>query len=316
MTQPTAAYAAPALLLAVSACAAPCQPCSKPARAPAAAASAASTPAPPSPAPSTAGPPEFSVTLAADAKWEQLNPARGDQSPQAATLWGDRGGSSATGFLLKPVDGFQSPPHIHNVSYRGVVISGLLHNDDPNAANMWMPTGSYWTQPKGLPHITSAKGESIMAYIEIDEGPYLVMPVNKAFAPGQVAVNVDVSNLVWLNTATIGWAGHAAEPAASTNGAAEVAFLWGNPHDDEPSGALLKLAPGARAKLSSHAATLRVVVVQGAIKQRLPSEAQDRKLGPGSYFHSTGAATHHLSCDQGPACIVYLRAAGAYAVSR
>ena len=40
--------------------------------------------------------------------WEQLNPARGDKSPQAGTLWGDRKGSPATGFLAKFVDGF---PH-------------------------------------------------------------------------------------------------------------------------------------------------------------------------------------------------------------
>ncbi len=56
------------------------------------------------------------VVLASEVEWEQLNPARGDASPQAGTLWGDRKGSGPTSFLLKPVDGFESPPHIHTVS--------------------------------------------------------------------------------------------------------------------------------------------------------------------------------------------------------
>ena len=77
--------------------------------------------------------PTNEVILASEVKWEQLNPARGDKSPKAATLWGDRKGSVPTGFLVKFMDGFSSPPHIHNVSYCGVVISGLIHNDDPNA---------------------------------------------------------------------------------------------------------------------------------------------------------------------------------------
>ena len=120
---------------------------------------------------------KLEVRLASELQWEQLNPARGDASPQAADVWGNRKeklinqavadmlGTSmdetfdpGTGFLVKFVDGFESPPHIHNVSYRGVVISGKVHNDDPDAKEMWMPAGSYWTQPAGEVHITSAKG--------------------------------------------------------------------------------------------------------------------------------------------------------------
>ncbi len=93
--------------------------------------------------------PTNKVVLSSELVWEKLNPARGDQSPQSATIWGDRKGTEATGFLAKFVDGFSSPPHIHNVSYRAIVLQGLVHNDDPNAALMWMPPGSFWTQPAG-----------------------------------------------------------------------------------------------------------------------------------------------------------------------
>jgi hypothetical protein len=84
--------------------------------------------------------PTSKVVLMSEVEWTYLNPARGDKAPMAATLWGDRFGTGPTGFLLKPKGGFELPPHIHNVSYRGVVISGLIHNDDPNAVDMWMPT--------------------------------------------------------------------------------------------------------------------------------------------------------------------------------
>lgn len=83
------------------------------------------------------------VLLSSEIDWQQLNPARGDQSPQAGTIWGDRNDTVSTGFLAKFVDVFSSPPHIHNVTYRAVVIKGLIHNDDPNAEHMWMKAGSF-----------------------------------------------------------------------------------------------------------------------------------------------------------------------------
>ena len=114
--------------------------------------------------------PSVEIVLASDVEWVQLNPARGSASPQAATLWGDLKGGVATGFLAKFIDGFSSPPHIHNATYRAVVIDGYIHNDDPDAADMWMPTGSFWTQPKGEVHITAAKGANNVALVEIDRG--------------------------------------------------------------------------------------------------------------------------------------------------
>jgi hypothetical protein len=131
------------------------------------------------------------IVPTSEVEWEQLNPARGDKSPQAGTLWGDRKGTVPTGFLAKFVDGFSSPPHIHNATYRAVVISGRVHNDDPDAADMWMPPGSFWTQPKGEVHITAAKGVTNVALVEIDKGPYLVLPVEEAFDSGERPVNVD-----------------------------------------------------------------------------------------------------------------------------
>ncbi|WP_081485539.1 DUF4437 domain-containing protein [Bernardetia litoralis] len=143
--------------------------------------------------------PTNKVVLSSEIVFEKLNPARGDQSPQAGTIWGDRNGTEATGFLAKFADGFSSPPHIHNITYRAVVIKGLIHNDDPNAEKMWMPMGSFWTQPTGEAHITAAKGKENIALVEIDNGPYLVKPTDEAVDNGERPINIDASNIIWLN---------------------------------------------------------------------------------------------------------------------
>ena len=62
------------------------------------------------------------ITLSSEIKWEKMNPARGDQSPLAGTIWGDRKADVATGYIGKFTDGFSSPPHIHNVTYRAIEV--------------------------------------------------------------------------------------------------------------------------------------------------------------------------------------------------
>ncbi|MEM7434791.1 MAG: DUF4437 domain-containing protein [Myxococcota bacterium] len=238
--------------------------------------------------------PTVQVVLASDVEWEQLNPARGDMSPRAGTLWGDRRGTEPTGFLLRPIDGFESPPHIHNISYRGVVIRGVIHNDDPDADEMWMPAGSFWTQPKGAVHITAAKGTDTLAYIEIEEGPYLVRPPEEAFETPERPVNVDQSNIVWVPV-----------------DGAEVAFLWGAPFDGELHGTLVKLPGGFSGTIGGHGSPFRAVVIQGR-----PDFGQSRTtLEPGSYFSSEGATPHEIVCNTAEACVLYLRASGRVAIA-
>jgi Domain of unknown function (DUF4437) len=111
-----------------------------------------------------------------------------------------------SGVLLKFAGGFSSPPHIHNITYRAVVISGAAHNDDPEAANMWMGPGSFWTQPAGEVHITSAQsGPGATAFLEILEGPYLVQPPHQAFDNGERPLNLEERNVVWLTPNDITW---------------------------------------------------------------------------------------------------------------
>ncbi len=244
--------------------------------------------------------PTNKVVLASEIKWTPLNPARGDQSPQAGTLWGDRSKEVATGFLVKFKDGFSSPPHIHNVTYRGIVISGLIHNDDPDAAKMWMPAGSFWTQPAGESHITAAKGAENVAFIEIQNGPYLVNPIEQAFDNGERPLNVDKSNIVWVDLS--------GQPSSANN--PKIAYLWGKPQGKEAYGTLIKLPAGFTGKINSKGSGFRAVVIQGQLHYQLHKE--NKTLEPGSYFSSEGESVHEVASKAATETILYVRTDGEF----
>ncbi|MDY7007055.1 MAG: DUF4437 domain-containing protein [Cyanobacteriota bacterium] len=254
--------------------------------------------------PESAAKPTSEVLLRSEVQWGLLNPARGDNSPKAGNLWGDRTGSGPSGFLVKFVDGFSSPPHIHNITYRGVAINGTVHNDDPNAEKMWLPTGSFWTQPAGGVHITAAEGSNNLAYIEIDEGPYLVLPPEEAFSSDDKPINVDPSNIVWIDPPGI---------PPSANGP-KVAFLWGNPQDDRLYGSFVKLPAGFTGKISSHGSTFHAVVIQGEPKYQVTSETDLKTLIPGSYFSLKEESVHQVSSEATEESIIYIRTNGKFDV--
>jgi hypothetical protein len=236
------------------------------------------------------------VIPASALKWGYLNPLRGDKSPAAADLWGDRAQEVATGMLVKFNQGFSSPPHSHNISYRGVVIEGLMHNDDPTAEHMWLPAASYWTQPAGENHITAARGESNMIYLEIDSGPYLVNSADKPFDNGERPVNVHTSNLVWLGQDKL---------SGITGKNIHIAQLWQDETSGAMAGSLLKLPVDFKGKLTSTASEFRVVIIKGSVVYA-SQETTAKHLSAGSYFSSTGDFTHHLSTSD--ETIVYIRA--------
>ncbi|EDY80755.1 hypothetical protein VDG1235_372 [Verrucomicrobiia bacterium DG1235] len=253
---------------------------------------------------------EVETIQASEVDWTHLNPKRGDLAPKAGTLWGDRNSDQPTGFLLKPSDGFESPPHIHNVSYRGVVIGGRIHNDDPDAAEMWMPAGSFWTQPKGEVHITAAEGSNSLAYIEIEEGPYLVRPSEQAFDSGERPVNVDPSNIVWLTPSDLTWISqgeHIRENAPA------IAYLWGSTGTGELNGTFLKLPADFTGTLHTGSDSLQAVVVKGQLTHQVEGKTNTSQLAPGSYFTSTDETEHSLITEA--ETTLYLRTEGSYKIA-
>lgn len=246
------------------------------------------------------------IVLASEVDWTFLNPKRGNLAPSAGTLWGDRNGKVATGYLLKPSDDFSSPPHIHNVSYRAIVIKGLLHNDDPEAANMWMPAGSFWTQPKGEIHITSAKGKDSLAYVEIESGPYLVLPKEMAFDSGERPVNIVPSNLVWLDADDTTW--------ADQESGVQISYLWGERKGDAFNGSFVKLPADFKGKIKTTGTDFRAIVVKGLPTLTVKEETKELELG--SYFNSLGAAATHeiASSKRGDETVLYVRTNGKYTI--
>ena len=242
----------------------------------------------------------YKVVLTSDVQWGPLNPARGDNSPKAGTLWGDRTAPGPSGFLVEFLDGFSSPPHIHNITYRGVVISGSVHNDDPDADEMYMPAGSFWSQPAGGVHITAARGRHNLSYIEIEEGPYLVLPVEEAFHSDDVPINVNEWDIAWINQP--GMPTHANGP--------KVAFPWGKALNDRLSRALVKLPAGFAGEIHGHGATLRAVVIQGRPRYRLPDKTDVTTLEPGSCFSSEGESLQLISSQEAEETILYVRMEG------
>ncbi|WP_299315445.1 DUF4437 domain-containing protein [uncultured Aquimarina sp.] len=246
--------------------------------------------------------PTNKVVLSSEIEWEKLNPARGDQSPQAGTIWGDRKGTVATGFLAKFVDGFSSPPHIHNVTYRAIVINGLIHNDHSSVENMWMPSGSFWTQPAGAPHITAAKGQKNIAYVEIDKGPYLVKPTDQAFDNEEKPINVDASNIIWLDSNKTNW--------IDSQSKAEISFLWEHKANKMLKGLFIKLPKEFSGVIESEGTILKSVVIKGEINYKIPQTEEIKILNPGSFFSSSDKAIHSISNQNDLEAILYLRTNG------
>ncbi len=235
-----------------------------------------------------------------DIKWGLLNPARGDQSPKAADLWGDRTKDVATGMLVKFEKGFSSPPHIHNITYRGVVIEGAMHNDDPGAVHMWLPAGSFWIQPAGENHITAAAGEKNMIYLEIDSGPYLVQPSEDAFDNGERPINIDARNLVWLDAKDAEWVSH---------GPAKMAYLWGETKG--PNGSFVKLPAKFNGSIEGNA-DLKAVVVKGKARYHWNNERMTTQLSPSSFFESSVKGKHNLQTEE--EVVIYVNSNGPFTV--
>jgi len=237
-----------------------------------------------------------------------LNPARGDASPQAGVLWGDIREDLPSGVLLKFAEGFSSPPHIHNITYRAIVISGEIHNDDPDAANMWMGPGTFWTQPAGEVHITSARpGLGGTGFLEILEGPYLVQPSDQAFDNGERPLNLMRSNMMWMTADEFDW-------IESDGNGPEVALLWGDLSAGELSGSMLKLPSGFSGKVVSEGGDLKAVTVQGQIEHAVLGLPDETVLTPGGFFGSDEGVEHLVSCELQSECLLYIRTAGQFRV--
>ncbi|MDR9827059.1 DUF4437 domain-containing protein [Vibrio sp. FNV 38] len=244
------------------------------------------------------------VVAADDIEWGYLNPLRGVLSPGAADLWGDRTTDTATGMLVRFNKGFESPPHIHNITYRGIVIDGLMHNDDPTSEKMWMPQGSFWTQPAGEDHTTAANGENNLIYLEIDSGPYLVNPSDEQFDNGERPLNLHKNNIVWLNRNDL--------HDVNVNGV-ESTYVWGSTSD--MGGSMVKLPSGFNGNIATDASEFRAVVISGSVEYHSSDLDSTKVLKAGSYVESMDSFTHEIKNKGDKEAIIYIRTNSKYKVN-
>ncbi|ABG39964.1 hypothetical protein Patl_1441 [Paraglaciecola sp. T6c] len=244
------------------------------------------------------------VVAASDIKWGYLNPLRGDKSPGAADLWGDRTADTATGMLVRFNKGFESPPHIHNITYRGIVIEGQMHNDDPKAEKMWMPAGSFWTQPAGEDHTTAANADTNLIYLEIDSGPYLVKPSSENFDNGERPLNLHTDNIVWLNDSDLN--------VIHVDGV-QSTYLWESTAD--MNGSMIKLPAGFEGDVKTDASEFRAVVIAGTVEYHSQEQETALTLSPGSYVESTGDFTHSIKNKGDTPATLFIRTNSKYEVT-
>lgn len=258
----------------------------------------------------TAVEPTVEVVTREDFRLIPLNPLRGDASPKAGVLWGNLRENVPTGALIEFAPDFASPPHIHNITYRAVVIEGTVHNDDPDAENMWMGPGSFWTQPAGEVHVTAVGPAGGMAFLEILSGPYLVQPSQQAFDNGERPINMEERNVVWLDASNVTWVEHDQESFGP-----EMAFLWGTQRPGVANGTFVKLPSEYTGQLGTGGNEIKSVLIKGQLTHSAAELSEARNLEPGSYFGSTGQVSHVLSCGGPVDCVLYIHATGTYQVT-
>ena len=151
-------------------------------------------------------------------------------------------------------------------------------------------------------HITAAKGATNVALVEIDKGPYLVLPPEEAFDSGERPINIDASNIVWVDPPGM---------RAAANGP-KLAYLWGKLQDGQPNGTFVKFPTGFTGAINSHGATFRAVVIKGTL-QYLGTDI--KTLEPGSYIGSKGESAHQMSFKASEESILYVRADGRYDIT-
>ncbi|MCQ1060372.1 DUF4437 domain-containing protein [Photobacterium sp. DNB23_23_1] len=243
------------------------------------------------------------VVATDDIEWGYLNPQRGELSPGAADLWGNRTTDTATGMLVRFNKGFESPPHIHNITYRGIVIDGLMHNADPSAKKMWMPAGSFWTQPAGEDHTTAANGDTNLIYLEIDSGPYLVKPSEENFDNGERPLNLHKDNIVWLDNSDL----HDIDAQG-----VKATYVWESTAD--MGGSMLKLPVGFDGTITTEATEFRAVVISGSVDYNSKDQVQQKTLNPGSYIESMGGFSHAFTNKGDTEATIYIRTNSKYQV--
>jgi len=90
---------------------------------------------------------------------------------QAAPAYGDLANGPHGTFIKMPA-GYVSPAHIHTADYWAVVVSGVLVNKKPDAADVLLPPGSYYFQKGGERHVTKCTSKEGCVFFVSQNGKF------------------------------------------------------------------------------------------------------------------------------------------------
>lgn len=138
--------------------------------------------------------------------------------------------------------------------------------------------------------------------LRIDEGPYLVQPVEEAYDSGERPVNVDKSNIVWVDYPT----------AEFPTEGVQIAYLWGAPKEGTLNGTLIKFPSEFNGEIRSNESDFHAVVIHGQLQYQVSGKVKALKAG--SYFSSKENSTHQISIDSDEIGLIYVRTKGRFDV--
>ena len=116
-------------------------------------------------------------------------------------------------------------------------------------------------------------------------------------------MNVKAADIAWKSPSEIT---ERAPIDATSPDNAKIASLWGNPHDEGPSGFLVKLPAGSATVIPSHGSTFRAVVIQGSPAHHAEGGSEATIIEPASFI-SANDASAKVSCESTRDCIFYVR---------
>jgi Domain of unknown function (DUF4437) len=247
---------------------------------------------------------EIVIKLAADMKWEPLDPSAPDGPIQRVVLWGDPA-TEPNGWLIKVKANTPGMAHTHTNGYHGIPISGAPnHLQGGDKKPTPLPAGSYWFEPGGVPHNSQCLDKKVdcVALVHFNDGKF-------DFAPAELKKDGKRDpKYVEKVAKDIKFA--ALMPDMKDKGPM-IVDIWGDSASG-PHGRFWKFPGGFASPAHTHAVDYHAVVIKGTAMNYAPDDKAPTEMGPGSYWMQPAGMPHITACKAGAECLVYTYTVGKF----